>query len=258
MNTESVLGPGIFAPAPRGGEVEDVEAVTRFLQRYQNLKDAHTWRDVENFKQAFSSLHPVIQSMLNDAEEQNRLQAASFNVFRVLHLEAKEDEVHTTFLADLLNPKGAHGQKHLFLHAFLDAMLNSHGNFPPPEKSIEQHTWFVESQKYIGEGTLDIVVSCPALSYLIVIENKIYAGEQEDQLARYARWMNSNREWYTWQALIYLTPTGEASATADTATYYPASYRGQIAGMLKAALPDISAPHLRETILQYLEVIQNI
>lgn len=235
-----------------------MEAFTRFLQRYQNLKDAQTWREVENFKQAFSSLSPVIQSMLNDAEEQNRLQAASFNIFKVLHLEAKADEVHTTFIADLLNPKGAHGQKHLFLYAFIDTMLNSHGNFPLPEESIEQHAWFVEPQKYIGEGTLDIVVSCPALSYLIAIENKIYASEQEDQLARYAGWMYDNRERYKWQALIYLTPTGEASATADAAIYYTASYHGQIAGMLKAALPDISAPHLRETILQYLEVIQNI
>jgi hypothetical protein len=196
--------------------------------------------------------------MLNDAEEQNRLQAASFNVFRVLHLEAKEDEVHTTFLADLLNPKGAHGQKHLFLHAFLDAMLNSHGNFPPPEKSTEQHTWFVESQKYIGEGTLDIVISCPALSYLIAVRNRLFDGEQDDQLDRYARWMHNNRERYEWQALIYLTPTGEVSETADPATYYTASYHGQVAGMLKAALPEISATHLRGTVLQYLEIIQNV
>ncbi|MFB0515789.1 MAG: PD-(D/E)XK nuclease family protein, partial [Candidatus Neomarinimicrobiota bacterium] len=184
--------------------------------------------------------------------------APSFNVFKVLQLEAREDDVHTPFLADLLNPQGAHSQKYLFLRAFINAMLQIHSGFPAPEDDIEQHTWFVEAHKYIGQGTLDIVVSCPSLSYLIAIENKIYAGEQADQLARYASWLDDNREWYSSQALVYLTPTGELSETADPTTYFTASYHGQIAGMLKAALPGISAPHLRETVLQYLEVIQKI
>ncbi len=258
MNTESVLGPGIFATPPRGAKVENLESISRFLQRYRNLKDAQAWRHVEDFKQAFHNLRPQIQTMLEETAEQNRLHASSFNVFRVLHLEAREDEVHTPFIADLLNPLGAHGQKHLFLRAFIDAMLESHSSFPLPEEDIENHTWFVEPQKYIGQGTLDIVVSCLSLSYLIAIENKIYAGEQEDQLARYVGWMQDNRQWYNRQALIYLTSTGEASETADPTTYYTASYRGQIAGMLKTALPGISAPHLRETILQYLDVIQKI
>ncbi len=236
----------------------NVESVSRFLQRYQNLKDAQAWRNVENFKQAFSSLRPVMQGMLNNADEQNRQQAASFNLFRILHLEAKTDEVHTAFIAELLNPRGTHGQKHLFLRSFIDAMLNSHSNFPPPEESIERHTWFIEPHKYIGEGTLDIVISCPALSYLIAVSNRLFESEQGDQLDRYARWMHNNRERYTWQALIYLTPTGEVSETADPATYYTASYHGQVAGMLKTVLPEISAPHLRGTILQYLETIQNI
>ena len=77
MNAEPVLGPGIFAPPPRGEELEDVEAVARFLQRYQNLKDAQAWRQVENFKQAFDNLRPQMHSMLHAAEEQNRSQAAS-------------------------------------------------------------------------------------------------------------------------------------------------------------------------------------
>ncbi len=236
----------------------NVESVSRFLQRYQNLKDAQAWRNVENFKQAFSNLRPVIQGMLDNVDEQNRLQAASFNLFRILHREARTDEVHTAFLAELLNPKGSHGQKYLFLRAFIDAMLNTHSNFPPPEESIEQHTWFVEPHKYIGEGTLDIVISCPALNYLIAVRNRLFDTEQGDQLDRYARWMHINRERYTWQALIYLTTMGESSETADPATYYTASYHGQVAGMLKAAMPEINATHLRGTVLQYLEIIQNI
>ena len=255
MTTETVIGPGIFATPPKGARIRDLEPVTHFLQRYQNLKDAQAWRYVEHFKQTFNTLRPEVRGLLATVEEQNRLNAASFNLFRVLHLEAREEEVHTPFLADLLDPRGAHGQKHLFLQAFIDAMVKSHGSFPALEGGIEQHTWFVEPHKYIGRGTLDIVISCPGLSYLLAIDNQIYADDEDDHLERYTRWLEDNRELYDQRTLVCLTPTGEAPGPATCLT---ASYRGQIAGMLKAALPSISAPHLRESILQYLEIIQKI
>ncbi len=256
MNAESIMGPGVFAPPPKSGETVNVESIAHLLQRYQNLKDAQAWRSVENFKQSFSGLRFVVKEMLGKAAEQNRLHATTFNIFRVLNLEAKADEVHTTFIADLLNPKGAHGQKYLFLHSFLEAMHNSHSTFPLPEESLTDYAWFIEPRKYIGEGTLDIVITCPALNYLVVIANMLYDDEQGDQLVRYIRWMEGNRQQYTWQSLIYLTSSGEAAESTGSAACYPASYHGQVAGMLKSALPQISAPHLRETILQYLEVIQ--
>ncbi|UCD37146.1 MAG: PD-(D/E)XK nuclease family protein [Fidelibacterota bacterium] len=258
MTVETVPGPGIFATPPRGKKIDDLESVTRFIQRYKNLKDAQAWRHVENFKEAFNGLRPEMTGMLAEANEKVRLHAPNFNLFRLLHLEAREDELHTPLVAELLNPRGVHGQEFLFLRTFINAMQQSHSQFPSPGEDFEQHTWFVETQKYTGQGTLDIVVSCPALSYLVVFENEVYAGEQPDQLERYTAWMHDNSEYYPTQALIYLTPTGEPSETADRTTYYTASYRGQIAGMLRNALPGISAPHLREIILQYLDVIQKI
>ncbi|UCD38349.1 MAG: PD-(D/E)XK nuclease family protein [Fidelibacterota bacterium] len=257
MTTETVPGPGIFATPPRGEKL-DLEQVSRLLQRYQNLKDAQAWRHVENFKETFNGFRPHMESLLAEAQEKERLHAPSFNLFKVLHLETREDEIHTPLIAELLNPRGAHGQKFTFLRAFIRAMQSSDSNFPVPDQDIEQYVWFVETQKYIGQGTLDIVVSCPALSYLIVIENKIYAGEQPDQLARYSGWMHDNQEWYSTQALIYLTPAGDESETAVPDSYFTASYHSQIGGMLRAVLPGISASHLRETILQYLEVVQKI
>jgi hypothetical protein len=258
MTTETVPGPGVFATPVKGRKVEDLEDFSRFLQRYKNLKDAQAWRYVENFKEAFNTLRPHMETMLADAEEQARLHAPAFNLFKVLHLEARADEIHTPLIAEFLDPRGAHGQQFTFLNAFIHAMQNRHANFPAPEQDMEQYAWFVDSHKYIGQGTLDIVVSCPALSYILVIENKIYAGDQPDQLTRYSEWMYENREWYTTQALIYLTPAGDESETADPGSYHTASYHSQISAMLQTALPGISASHLRETILQYLEVVRKI
>ena len=258
MTTETVPGPGIFATPSRERKVQDLEVFSRFLQRYRNLIDARAWQYVENFKEAFNSLRPPMVSMLAEAEEKVRLHAPEFNLFKVLHLETRENEIHTPLIAELLDPRGAHGQKFTFLRAFLQAMQNNHSNFPVPDQDVEQAVWFVETQKYIGQGTLDIVVSCPALSYLLAIENQIHTGEQPDQLERYTHWMADNREWYSTQALIFLTPAGDESETAVPGSYFTASYHNQISAMLRSALPGISASHLRETILQYLEVVQKI
>ncbi|UCH09208.1 MAG: PD-(D/E)XK nuclease family protein, partial [Fidelibacterota bacterium] len=163
MTTQTVPGPGIFATPVKDRKTEDLEVFARFLQRYKNLIDAQAWQHVENFREAFNTLRPQMESMLAEAEEKARLHAPAFNLFKVLHLETRADEIHTPLIAELLNPRGAHGQQFAFLNAFLQAMQNHHRDFPVPEQDIEPHTWFVESHKYIGQGTLDIVVSCPAL-----------------------------------------------------------------------------------------------
>ncbi len=257
MTAEPLPGPGIFGAPPRGGRIEDLEAVARFHQRYQNLVDAHAWRRVELFKEAFAQFRPPLAELLDRAREEDRRQARNFNLFQVLHLEAREELVHTPLLAHMLDPKGSHGQGLLFLHAFMDALTVAHGDFPAPVEALDAHAWFVEAHKYIGHGAPDIVVACPGLGFLLVVENNVFADDDDGQLARDATWMESQREAYPSQALVYLTPAGEEAESAPGTAYYRASYPGEVAAMLKAALPEIGAPHLRETVRQYLEVIQN-
>ncbi|MFC1547216.1 PD-(D/E)XK nuclease family protein [Candidatus Neomarinimicrobiota bacterium] len=258
MTTETVPGPGIFATPPKGRRTRDPEPLTRFLQRYKNLIDAQAWRDVEKFKESFNDLRPRIKSMLDAMEEQVRLHAPTFNIFKALHLEGRADEIHTPLLASLLDPQGDHGQRHLFLKAFIHAMAQGHEYFPVPEGEIDIHQWFVAPHKYIGHGTLDIVLSSPAMSYQVVIRNRIYTEDQDDELRRYFDWLEDNRDYYRHQALVVLTPTGEAIEDIDPHSYFTASYRGQISDMLRKVLPGISATHLRETILQYLDIVRKI
>ena len=39
----------------------------------------------------------------------------NFNIFRILKLETNEVKMHSAFLVELLNAKGSHGQKDVFL-----------------------------------------------------------------------------------------------------------------------------------------------
>lgn len=258
MTTETIPGPGIFATPPKGRRARDPEPLTRFLQRYQNLKDAQAWRDVEKFKESFNSLRPTIKTMLDEMEEQVRLHAPTFNIFKLLHLETRADEIHTPLLASLLDPQGNHGQRHLFLMAFIHTMAQSQEYFPVPEGEIDKYQWFVAAHKYIGHGTLDIVLSCPAMSYQVAIRNRIYTEDEDDELRRYFNWLEDNRDSYQQQALVILTPTGEVLENIDPHSYFTASYHGHVADMFRKALPGISASHLREIILQYLDIVRKI
>ena len=48
-------------------------------------------------------------------EEISTLKGENFNVFSILKMESKENETHSAFLGELLNPKGSHGFGSLFL-----------------------------------------------------------------------------------------------------------------------------------------------
>lgn len=69
----------------------------------------------------------TINQLLNEiqtiSESYKRVAEATgenFNIFSVLQMESDEVKTHSRFLAELLNPKGSHGQKDVFLKKFIE------------------------------------------------------------------------------------------------------------------------------------------
>ncbi|MBX0332941.1 PD-(D/E)XK nuclease family protein [Pontibacter sp. HSC-14F20] len=52
-----------------------------------------------------------------------------FNIFSVLRSHSDEVRVHSRFIAELLNPKGSHGQGTLFLNLFLNELEFPHSSY---------------------------------------------------------------------------------------------------------------------------------
>src|SRR5690554_847569 len=132
----------------------------------------------------------------------------NFNVFNILRLDEKE-LMHSAFIANLLNVNGKHGQKDVFLKLFLNE-IKKEGFIEESEnkKRIEGFDTSKSSAKeeeYVGRvdyergegGRIDIVIK--EGNNVIVIENKIGAGDQEVQLLRY-------NKFYPKAPIIYLTP----------------------------------------------------
>lgn len=115
-----------------------------------------------------------------------------FNIFQITRIGEKEVTLHSRFIAELLNPRGTHKMDDVFLVHFMK-MINSHlernhdfnqiNNFSGINVYVEKSIGLI-NEDFTKGGSIDILLRFNNGNYLI-IENKIYAGDQKGQLRRY-------------------------------------------------------------------------
>lgn len=119
--------------------------------------------------------------------------APDFSIFDYL----RTDEMGLSrCIADLLDPMGKHGQKEVFLEAFLDlAGLDLSANTEGCKVKTEKQA--------NGLRRIDIYLKFES-GEIIGIENKPWAGDQENQLSEYASFIEKEAGGNNW-FLIYLS-----------------------------------------------------
>ena len=210
----------------------------------------------------------IVSQKIKEQRKEKFERGESFNIFNDLGFMSDEVHLHSMFLANLLNPKGSHGQRGKFLEAFLKML---HKSFPAlSTDSLELDTAIasVEVEKYIGRqtdsegGRIDIYLTDGKHS--IIIENKIYAGDQYHQMLRYWNYGMSQKGNDSEKSfvLIYLTLDG-CSPSKDSLgedlkenDIVCLSYKSDIRGWLDRCVELASrTPLVRETINQYISTI---
>lgn len=195
-------------------------------------------------------------------EERNR-KGENYNLFSILNIERYELK-HSALIANLLDPKGSHGCGDAFLRAFFEIALKERAY--PFEDCTHLHSY---TEYYTGPiagdtgGRIDILVK--SSHYGLIIENKIYAGDQDKQLTRYD---NYGKETFGADKylLAYLTLYGYDASKESTATksaeevgYLRLSYAEDILRWLEqcARLAD-NKPLVRESLNQYIQTIKQL
>ena len=112
------------------------------------------------------------------AKEESRQRGELFNMFRVCGVNHYETR-HSAILAEFLSPSGSHGQADAFLSIFLKDVGLKDFNF-------NTSTAVVQTEFSIANGKIDILIN-DNRGKIIIIENKIYAADQHEQLKRYAK-----------------------------------------------------------------------
>ena len=150
-----------------------------------------------------SNILPQVQLLKSKYDELAAVTGEHFNVFSILGVEADEVRTHSAFLADLLNPQGSHRQGAVFLKLFLELKVvknSEHGEYKNPE------TFQVTKEGSTDRGRIDILLE--KRDACIVIENKIYADDQDAQMERYYDYATSKRLSEEQIKLVYLTLDG--------------------------------------------------
>ena len=215
--------------------------------------------DIQRFFQEVASICALEQAQ---QEERNR-KGENYNLFSILSIERYELK-HSALIANLFDPEGSHGCGDAFLRAFFEIALKERTylfeDCTLPHSYTEYYTGPIAGDT---GGCIDILVK--SSHYGLIIENKIYAGDQDKQLTRYD---NYGRETFGADGylLVYLTLYGCEASKESTATksaeevgYLRLSYAEDILRWLEQCvrLAD-NKPLVRESLNQYIRTIKQL
>ena len=205
--------------------------------------------EIENIQQLMTRINEIS----NKYEEISKVSGDNFNVFRVIELTSDEVRLHSKFLAELLNPKGSHGQGSKFLDLFIQQF---------DIKNVDSETSKVSVEESIGNktpttgGRIDILIE-DTNKHTIIIENKIYASDQENQLLRYYNYSRDN--------IFYLNldgsdPSENSYQDLEKDKHFKIiSYEYDILNWLENCKKEsVSLPLLREGIAHYINLIKHL
>lgn len=217
---------------------------------------------------ALRNLLSQVSHVIQKYEEMAAVTGENFNVFKVLKMTTSEVRTHSAFLSELLNPKGSHGLRNVFLKTFLRQLnemkledfqardVLEHFNGESAIVKAEEFIGYLDNEQITG-GRVDLVLKDNS-GNVIVVENKINAQDQSHQIERY-------KNAYPKAAILYLTLWGnEPSADSKGSfqngiDYLSISYREFIFNWLTNCIKEaVIFPLLRETLVQYQNLIKHL
>lgn len=150
----------------------------------------------EKYQEFFNEFEKAYKEYENKVKERRARGIHDYNVFDVL--EAKEVK-HSKFIASLLDPKGLHYQGDLFLNKFIEVC--GIDDFGLDTLNSQVYREYKNIDIYITDGNKHII-----------IENKLWTGDHNEQVARYIKTIIDEQnkdelsEIYERILVLYLTP----------------------------------------------------
>ena len=223
-------------------------------------------------KDKFLILKNKYSQMLSEYRNENTVMAKDFNIFHILGVAHYEVSTHSSFLRELLDSNGTHGQGNLFFIEFL-SMLAAKGVIPRDDiKSYSTKTfddYVCEAERSVDTGRVDIIVEQLAgdAPFCIIIENKVWAEDQEKQIERYWQELVGKKNIpINRKKILYLSPDGHLPSewSIDKTTRYELenkgilhciSYKKDIRQWLENVLPKVESDKVKHSLIQYIDAL---
>lgn len=205
--------------------------------------------------------------ILNDKYDQlEKLTGDKFNIFTILNMESDEVKTHSKFIYELLNPNGSHGSGDLFIRLFLDELPSpkAKDREKPEDKDYGKIIKVIREYTIKNDRRIDFLIETE--KYVIGIEMKIYAGDQDDQLSDYcATIQRMCKKSKQKPKLYYLTLFG-SDASEKSKNYLKLGKHYQLLSfsnhiynwMEKCIEKSATKPIVREALIQYQNLIKKL
>ncbi|WP_018108587.1 PD-(D/E)XK nuclease family protein [Bacteroides propionicifaciens] len=188
-----------------------------------------------------------------------------FNIFTALHKVNDEVRLFSRFLSVLLSPQGSHKRKDQFLKLFLETLAIE-------DFDTKQCEVYPTEQNKSEYKNIDILIINRIRKQAIIVENKIWAGDsngfESGQLERYYNLIHQEENIPKENIKVfYLSPDKREPSdeslgvykTLDNMNGATIGYGSEILTWLNLCLKEcISTPFLRESILQFIELIEDM
>ena len=126
----------------------------------------------KDFKKLFTDMSKGYMVAKTEADRQRAMGKHDYNIFTLFHKFSDEVNLHSNFIASLLDPSGDHYRGDLFLKLFLETC--GIGDFGIDTSQSAVFKEFKHIDIYISDGKKHII-----------LENKVYAKDQNKQIERY-------------------------------------------------------------------------
>ena len=128
----------------------------------------------EDFEKLFMAMSKGYMAAKAQADRQRAMGKHDYNIFTLFHGFSDEVNLHSNFIASLLDPNGDHYKNDLFLKLFLETC--GIDDFSIDTSGATVFKEFKHIDIYISDGKKHII-----------LENKVYAKDQPTQIARYIK-----------------------------------------------------------------------
>lgn len=178
-----------------------------------------------------------------------------FNIFSILRNERDEVNLHSKFIGELFKNRNFGD---VFLKFFLEAI----------EIKIDEE---INKNIYLeygasDNGRIDILLKINSKNFkrAVIIENKIDAGDQWQQLERYVKTMKKEGYCKEEITIVYLTLAGDIPSDHSLGNIHVnkvkiISYKDDIISWIEKCIKKVAVvPSIRETLIQYKKLLEKL
>ena len=161
----------------------------------------------EDFEKLFADMSKGYMAAKAEADRQRAMGKHDYNIFTLFHGFSDEVNLHSNFIASLLDPNGDHYKNDLFLKLFLETCGIDDFSIDTSRATVFKE--FKHIDIYISDGKKHII-----------LENKVYAKDQPTQIARYIKAIQNEGAKDEDICVLYLHPDGKLPNNQSFGDYH--------------------------------------